>query len=58
MSSDDKPDIDRLLVLVSNRDQYEWCNPMIERRPFDPRYRQRALEPWRDRNAKGAPNQC
>ena len=55
MSSDDKPDIDRLLVLVSDRDQQ--CNPMIERRPFDPRYRQRALEPWRARDAKGAPDQ-
>ena len=55
MSSDDKPDIDRLLVLVSDRDQQ--CNPMIERRPFDPRYRQRALEPWRARDAKGALDQ-
>jgi hypothetical protein len=57
MSSDDKLDTDRLLVLVSDRDLREWCNPMIERRPFNPRYRQLALEPWRARNA-GAPDQC
>jgi hypothetical protein len=58
MSSDDKPDTDRSLVLISDRNQYEWCKPMIERRPFDPRYRQRALEPWRAGNAKGARDRC
>ncbi len=28
----DKTGVERTLVLVSDRDRFEWCNPMIERR--------------------------